>query len=88
MSIAAISAHTPTLSRILSPRELGELTGLAPATIWRMRRRGELPEPIRLSPHRVGWREDTIADWLAKRTDTTSGQTTPAGSNGRSATSR
>ncbi len=55
------------LSRILSPRELGELIGLAPATLWRMRRRGDLPAPIRLSPNRVGWREDVISAWLAAR---------------------
>jgi len=55
------------LAPILSPRRLSEITGLAPATIWRMRRRGDLPEPIRLSPGRVGWPEDVIRTWLAER---------------------
>lgn len=58
-----------TLPRILSPRQLIEITGLSPATIWRMRRRGELPDPVRLSPGRVGWSEDVIARWLTERTE-------------------
>ena len=42
-------------------------TGLSRATIHRMRRRGEFPEPIRLSPGRCGWRQSTIDEWLAGR---------------------
>lgn len=55
------------IRRILSPRQLVELTGLSPATIWRMRRRGDLPDPIRLSPGRVGWREADIERWIEQR---------------------
>jgi prophage regulatory protein len=55
------------LAPILSPKRLAEITGLAPATLWRMRRRGELPEPIRLSPGRVGWLESTVVAWLQSR---------------------
>jgi prophage regulatory protein len=52
---------------ILSPKQLTEQIGLSPATLWRMRQRGELPEPIRLSPGRVGWRTSDIEAWLASR---------------------
>ena len=53
--------------KFLSPNQLHELTGLSLATLWRMRRRGDLPEPIRLSPGRVAWRETDIADWIDRR---------------------
>lgn len=53
--------------RILSPRELSDLTGLSETTIWRMRQRGELPEPVQLSPGRVGWSVVTIREWFAAR---------------------
>ncbi len=62
-------APTPPLTRILSLRQVIEITGLSPATIWRMRRRGEMPEPIRLSPGRVGWRESDIERWLVARAE-------------------
>ena len=52
---------------IISRAKLAELTGLSDATIWRMRNRGELPEPIQLSPGRVGWRASVIDDWLSSR---------------------
>lgn len=53
--------------QIVSPQQLRERTGLSLPTIWRMRRRGDLPPPIRLSPGRIGWRADVIAAWLAAR---------------------
>ncbi len=67
--MAITDAQTPprALTRILNPREVERLTGLSAATIWRLRQRGELPEPIRLSPRRVGWPESTIAGWLEQR---------------------
>jgi prophage regulatory protein len=57
----------PTIPRYISPRQLQELLGLSEPTIWRMRQRGELPEPIRLSPGRVGWSEETIRQFIASR---------------------
>jgi prophage regulatory protein len=61
--------HSPSsaVKRILSPQEVIELTGLSSATLWRLRRRKELPEPIRLSPGRIGWRESDIERWLDAR---------------------
>ena len=35
--------------------------------MWRMRRRGEIPEPIRVSRGAVGWRQTTLRDWLDRR---------------------
>jgi prophage regulatory protein len=48
---------------------LQERLGLSEATILRMRRRGQFPQPIRLSPGRVGWRERDIVAWLDARAE-------------------
>jgi len=55
--------------RIPRPRELAQRIGLSLATIWRLRRRGELLDPIRLSPGCVGWRASDIDTWLARRAE-------------------
>ncbi len=47
---ATASTPTPPADRILRPRELAERIGLSLTTLWRLRRRGDLPEPLRLSP--------------------------------------
>jgi len=64
---ATASTLTEGSDRIIRPRELTERIGLSLATIWRLRRRGDLPEPIRLSPGCVGWRTSDIDAWLAGR---------------------
>ena len=64
---ATASTPTPPADRILRPRELAERIGLSLTTLWRLRRRGELPEPLRLSPGCVGWRASDIERWLETR---------------------
>ena len=48
----------PTVARI---------TGLSKATIYRLRDRGEFPQPVQLSPRCVGWRVKDIEAWLEAR---------------------
>jgi prophage regulatory protein len=60
---------TPTLTRYVSPRQLQDLTGLSEPTLWRLRQRGELPEPVKLSPGRVAWPEPIIIAWLSARAE-------------------
>lgn len=55
--------------RILSPRDVVIMLGISEVTIWRMRKRGEFPEPLRVSPRRVGWRESDIRAWLDSRAE-------------------
>jgi prophage regulatory protein len=57
------------IDRILRPRQLADRIGLSLATLWRLRRRGDLPEPIRLSPGCVGWRTSDIEAWLSARAE-------------------
>jgi prophage regulatory protein len=52
---------------ILSPRRVCERLGISRATLWRISRKGSFPKPIKLSPNRVGFREDEIEAWIAAR---------------------
>jgi prophage regulatory protein len=40
---------------------------LAPATVERMVRDGSFPRPRQLSPRRVGWSVQELAQWSAER---------------------
>ena len=53
--------------RILRVADLEDLLNLSRTTIWRMRRAGEFPQPIRLSANTVGWFAHVIDEWLAER---------------------
>jgi predicted DNA-binding transcriptional regulator AlpA len=55
------------LDSLLRPRDVAEYLGVSVVTIWRMRRRGDFPEPIRISPGAVGWRAADIEAWLRSR---------------------
>ena len=70
MSKATTLSVTPSQDRILRPRELAGYVGLSLATLWRLRRTGALPEPIRLSANCVGWRVSVVDAWLATRAQT------------------
>lgn len=59
--------RTMTDRMLMRPRELARALGVSTTTLWRMRRRGDLPDPIRISPGAVGWRADEIDEWLASR---------------------
>ena len=59
--------HDRSPNSILSLRELADLTGLSASTLARMRRSGDLPEPVRISAGRIGWRTVDIQKWLASR---------------------
>ena len=53
--------------RILRPREVAQVTGLARTTIWRGVKAGTFPKPVRLTPSTIGWCQTDLAHWLAER---------------------
>ena len=55
------------LDRILRPREVTQVTGLARTTIWRGVKAGTFPKPVRLTPSAIGWCQTDLAHWLAER---------------------
>ena len=54
-------------AEIISPRHLRIVTGLPPVTVWRLRRQGLFPQPIKLSAKRIGWKRSDIDAWIEAR---------------------
>lgn len=57
----------PAVDRLLTADDLRTRFTLSRTTVFRWRRMGLFPDPIRLGPARVAWRESDIAAWLAAR---------------------
>ena len=57
--------HQP--KRAVRPSEVSKRTGLSIPTIWRLRRRGDFPQPFRLSRGAIAWLEADIDNWIASR---------------------
>jgi prophage regulatory protein len=54
-------------AEIISPRHVRLVVGISPITIWRLRREGKFPAPLRLTKGRIGWRRSDLNAWLAER---------------------
>lgn len=54
--------------RLLPWDRVRDVTGLSRSTAWRMQQVGDFPEPVRISPNRVGWWESELTAWKATRT--------------------
>lgn len=52
---------------MLSPREVREMTGLSETTMWRLRKAGQFPAPLRLSAGRIGWIRAEVEAWRESR---------------------
>ena len=50
--------------RILSAKQVSDMTSLSIPQIRRMANQGKLPRPVRISGSRVGWVEDDLTKWL------------------------
>ena len=55
------------LLQVLSIKQVAAMISLSAVTIWRMRRHGDFPAPIRLSPGRIGFLEADVTKWLEAR---------------------
>lgn len=53
--------------KILRPGQLADMLGVSKTTLWRMEKRGELPQRIKISRRAVGWLESDIKEWLESR---------------------
>jgi len=52
---------------VLRATVVAELLGVDPATLWRMRKRGDFPAGIRLTygaNGRLGWRKEDVINWI------------------------
>ena len=54
-------------AQILRERDVRALLGVSKVTLWRWRRAGNFPAPIRLGPNVIAWRRADVDEWLASR---------------------
>jgi len=57
----------PFQDRLIPGKEVVNVVNLSRSTIWRLRRRGLFPEPIRISAGRVAWSANDIDEWITSR---------------------
>ena len=50
--------------RLLRVADVMDLTGLSRVTIHRLRKAGAFPEPLRVSPRAIRWRDSEIRRWM------------------------
>ena len=55
--------------KILSARQVSELTSLSIPQIQRMASAGTMPRPVRISGSRVGWVQHDIEAWIEAATE-------------------
>lgn len=55
------------IERLITMKEVQEWTGLTRGNIFRLRKAGKFPEPLRIGPNTIRWKESTLTEWLATR---------------------
>lgn len=58
---------------VVSVREVAELLGVNPRTVWRLAQTGDIPAPIRLSERVVRWRLSDLREHLDRKAAGASG---------------
>jgi len=54
--------------RVIGARQASKgLIGVSEKTLWEWVRKGEFPQPIRLSPTITVWRASDIAEWMKQK---------------------
>lgn len=53
--------------RLLGWDQVMEISGLSRSTLWRLQKRGDFPDPVRLAPRRLGWWESDLIVWAKSR---------------------
>jgi prophage regulatory protein len=52
------------VDRFLSIQIVRDLTGKSRSTLWRWSKAGRFPNPIRIGPNSVAWRESEVMRWM------------------------
>jgi predicted DNA-binding transcriptional regulator AlpA len=52
---------------ILTRNQVCKLVGLGVLSIWRLRRKGSFPRPIRLTGKKIGFYRDEVVEWARTR---------------------
>lgn len=53
--------------RMLRIKHVSERTGMSRASIYRMMKTGEFPQPVKLTDHLSAWPEPEVDEWLRER---------------------
>ena len=61
--------------QLLRVRQVADLLGVHPRSIWRLSASGQLPKPVRLTGRLVRWKRREIEDYLAGLADNTARNT-------------
>lgn len=62
-----MSESRHNLPRLVSPHDVCRALGISGTTLWRMRRAGEFPPPIRIGHNKLGWPEADVKAWIESR---------------------
>ena len=54
---------------LLTVQEVAALLGCSISLVWRMRRRGQFPEPMRVGTKWTRWKRVDVEAWLAGKTE-------------------
>lgn len=58
-----VNIEEPMLPR----RSVERMTGLSKSTLYRLIKKGEFPQPLRMTRKAVRWRREEINEWLSHR---------------------
>lgn len=53
--------------RLLTTKQVIDLTSLSRTAIWRLEREGDFPRAIQIMPHRKAYRETEVRAWIRKK---------------------
>ncbi|MEM8975215.1 MAG: AlpA family phage regulatory protein [Pseudomonadota bacterium] len=66
-TVSDVGCSCSVKTRILSVKQVMELTSLSRSQISRLASNGLFPQSIRLSPNRVGWLEAEVFAWIEEK---------------------
>lgn len=61
------SSKTTSRDRLVRNKAAADYLGVSAATYWRLIRKGELPQPVRITPQIGGQPEHVLVDFLQSR---------------------
>ena len=53
--------------RFISPKEAEKLLAVSRWTLWRLRRVGAFPKPVKVSPGRIAFMAEEVEEWIRDR---------------------
>lgn len=55
------------MGRLLTMAEVTEILGISHMTLYRWRKAGRFPEPVRVGPNSVRWPASVVEEWIDAR---------------------